>query len=98
MARKKGNYTVGDGRGKEKDPRKIVVSCVEVPVFHIIAEQGCSRQFGSEKKTHKFKGVVIQSYALENWVQSEVQIMLKQIVTWRLQRKRIRRNILLFKW
>ena len=62
MARKRRNDTVGNGKGKEKDPRKIVGSCVEAPAFHIIAEQECSRRFGSEKKTRKFKGVVIQSY------------------------------------
>ena len=53
-------------KGKEKDPQKIVGSCVEAPAFHIIAKQECSKQFGSEKKTHKFKGVVIRSYSLKN--------------------------------
>ena len=66
MARKRVNNTVGNGKRKEKDPRKIVVSCVEAPAFHIVAKHECSRRFGSEKKTRKFKGVVIQSYSLKN--------------------------------
>ena len=98
MDRKRGNDTVGNGKGKEKDPWKIVGSCVEAPEFHIIAKQECLRRFGSEKKTRKFKGVVIQSYSLKNRVQSEAQLMLKPSMTWRLQRKGRRRNILLFKW
>ena len=64
--RKRGNDTVGNGKGKDKYPWKIVGSCVEALTFHIIARQEFSRRFGSEKKTRKFKGVVIQSYLLKN--------------------------------
>ena len=98
MDRKRGNDTVGNGKGKDKYPRKIVGSCVEALTFHIIAKQELSRRFGSEKKTRKFKGVVIQSYLLKKRVQSEAQLMFKPSMTWRLQRKGRRRNILLFKW
>ena len=64
MARKGVNDTVGNCKGKEKDPQNIVGSCVEAPEFHIIAEHECSRRFGSDKKTCKFKGLVIQLYSL----------------------------------
>ena len=38
MARKRVNDTIGNGKEKEKDPQKIVGSCVETPVFQLIAE------------------------------------------------------------
>ena len=98
MARKGVNDTVGNGKGKEKYLRKIVGSCVEAPEFRIIAEQECLQIFGSEKKTRKLKSVVIQSYSLGKRVQSEAQLMLKPIMTWRLQRKGRIINLLLFKW
>ena len=66
MAGKGVNDTVGGGKGKDKYQRKIVGSCVEAPAFRIISKQECSQQFGSEKKTRKFKGVLIQSYSLKN--------------------------------
>ena len=46
----------------EKDLCKIAGSTIETPAFQIIAEQECSKRFGSEKKTRKFKGVIIRAY------------------------------------
>ena len=65
MPGERGNDTVGNGKGTEKYPRKIVRSCVDAQALHNIAKQECLQQFGYEKKTRKFKGEVIQSYSLK---------------------------------
>ena len=48
---------------KTIDLRRIVGSTVKAPACRIIAEQECSRRFGSEKKNRSFTGVITRVYS-----------------------------------